>query len=1153
MSEIRLRLFGDRSKAASYLPEARKVLGEVWNRDIVLGGLTQSWRKVSFESGAVTILVRVYVGQPPTIAITAGAETTKQRTPLPLALFVAWYPEGLLFTPVSRASPDGVGLPSRDPLTGDKLPDLTNTEPFYPQVLLNRFQNNKYLDLPGFISGADEAVQFLPSDPNRLRDVFDERVAEAPQEFRHWPKLPYPQGYSASGDEFLGGVEFWAANAQQRTYPTVPGAYLVTEEVVDGDVVRTALIIKRQREELGRAETIFEPEAGSWYSHRPEEVLYPAAGHEKIFQLTNEYRTALGRRPLFRQLRGDGNPAEIAVREVSLSGDFSHHSADFRPGLRNVNGKVLTATGDALSYGENLIIDSRHSEPSAESGEAAAEGWRGSPGHYSNMIDVEWDEGAQHSIGWTQATVDRRSESIPGIAPYPEGEELSGGMYAQLFHRRPTWTNLVNSGYEGDYGFVGWDVPTTGVGNTERYTTTTGGEVAAYVVFRGVRYAVPNTANDSGTCRMLAAAVYAKEITPAEGEPYSELWFRAMVLSDPAIADFVDNGGEQTYGDTKVIIYTAPVGLTEDGYDRAVAEDKIYPDAPNVDFLWEVESEFELPFAEDGRSGWTFLAHGQAAVSPDGTKMCLSYHRVGTEQQTYLTPTSPRDADYDPYIFASRPDAFYDQLSNRPVRDIAVQHIVHIEKVVGEGWVEHDRPTPVCSCEQFSDNDGTTSPANDSATGQYYRRRLDTSYDYIPVYNEDNNLEFITIEVDERQEQSWTEFYYYKLAWLRFPSGKEFLYELQVLEHGLSPANPLSRAYELGARRVADEADENFIAVIHVLDPVNEDIVFSRTTAKSEFYRPEPPTANDAALYLYGAIGTHGDVRYEVDAGSGDARERYALLQKTDSALDVVGTGNVRSALLLYPLATSSFFRGVDVSALESDRVELRYATDATLYQYRPFSSYLTLLDYGGPFGGGPGWYWTSCFEYTSVFFANPYDNAEITQALQWDFNQTTLTAYLHHATDYRVAVWNPPTRTTFTSSSLQTGKEWTPQQPSLFSNRLVGRPDPHNIAPRFVNAFDSLTRFVRYKDKLLLRCTMNTLVGLGRRLPSPTGPYETRDAALAAGVPTPLFGQSDAADERTRVEGDADSIVVVWSNFDLDAAAQMDDVTDIEPFGRAC
>ena len=133
--EVSLRLIGDKVECQKYILRARTVLGELYNRDVRIGGNEQAWRRLVLPNG-VTITAR-FTSWMPLLTI----EVPPVEPPLkPVGIYqlrMAWDPEGIVLTPVSAEFPDGFGLPTRTAVSEgdgpDDLPAGVIINPAYPE------------------------------------------------------------------------------------------------------------------------------------------------------------------------------------------------------------------------------------------------------------------------------------------------------------------------------------------------------------------------------------------------------------------------------------------------------------------------------------------------------------------------------------------------------------------------------------------------------------------------------------------------------------------------------------------------------------------------------------------------------------------------------------------------------------------------------------------------------------------------------------------------------------------------------------------------------------------------------------------------------------------------------------------------------------
>jgi hypothetical protein len=1112
VSEINLRLDGDRQKAAAYIPRARVVVGELWNQDIRLGGHNQAFRRLALEAGNVEIEVRIIRGLPPIVRIFASSEAEEIRLEGASLLLLAWYPEGLMITPRNAAYPQGVGLPTRDPTSGDTLPFPTTTaNPVFPQVLLNQYANNKYLDKQSFINGTVQASDGLTDDPYWLRAAGDTARDETPTKFRYWQKLSRPLDY-ADVEFTYDGFEFWRDNNNQAQYPTIAGEYLITEEIVQGNAVQFATRLVEQINPISGANNIFEGQSTTeWYSHRAEEILYPTEGHEEVYRLTNLYRSFALATPVTRMLRGDGNPALIAVAEVARSGDLSHNSLNFRPGFRTADGKVLNAVGVDQTSGENLAAGFTGTSESVGGDVALA--WFNSPGHRANMQSYAWDNtatipGAQHSIGYTEGTITEQTEDIPDINTYPGGT-VTGGIWSQVFHKRPTWVPAWDYTHDGDFGTTGWN----GLGGYQENTVLatidvdTGSVVPfqAYFGFRGCRYVLPNSADETKTVRVLAATVYQKDIpTGVPDETVPQLWFRVALLLNDIGEDFI-NETTQELGDGKIMIFTAPVGVTEANYkDRYGYYD------PDPNRAWELEGELDLPFAVDGSGeGWLYPAFGTAAISSDGRKFCFTYQKYRVDTQ--------------PLLHRSSTD-FTQSLD----RDVTVAWFVHIEKEIDGDFVQYSQAPPTAT---------VTAVTTNSTPGNYlhtYTRTLNTTYNYMPVYDAENVLEYVQLSIDDYQTQS-TSGHMWRVRKLVFPSGKEVLTDYQFMEDYLIPDDLAAFALTYSAPVVEGET-QCFNSVIHHIDPVAEDVVLTRTFL---FLEDDTPLTYEEPWNLTMLT------EITVDLGTGDDRVLEPLTRK--GYFIQYSAAGVRANTISPPVSAGEPW------VLAGGTRELRLRTSFLIYNYKSpvgvqasifIGDELSIIAIGGTFPDDVGWYGYGSIS-PHVHFFGQYTGGGANQ-----FDPAAYATYdiqgMYNAADYSVSVWQPPHR------FFERGKDNMWQNRSVFDDKIAGAMYTDNVSPLYTDFKYIDTTVTRYKDRVAMRCSMTHDVG---RLyntfleieAGANGPYATSaEAFQATNYPSPPT-DADVVSLNARINGNT----LLWANFDLDEAAGISDVTDIAPLGR--
>lgn len=1088
-AELRLRFVGDTAECQKLIPRARTILGEVWNRDIVLGGLDQSWRYVRITD---TAAVRVFATRlmPPEVTIYAGVEIQQPERPGVYMLFAAWYPEGMLATPISELLPDGKGLPLRDAETGILQPDYTDVNPVFPQILINRYENNRYLDRKGFVAGTEKAEEGLAAVPPQLRLSYEEAPEDTTTQFRYWYKIPRPVAYTETPGVYEG-FDYWDDSDNQAPFPTVPGEYLLTEAVIDGRVIQNALLLTEQRAELSATDIISEPESDQWYAHRPEDILYPAAAHEKIFTLTNEYRDELFGPPVHRQLRGDGNPSAIAVAEVSRSQDMSHNSLDFRPGFRTAYGKVVNATGVDFDSGENLQIAANAAGTGEDVGEIVAANWRSSQGHYANMISTRWDNdatvpGAQHHIAYTEGTADRTTEDIPDIAPFPSSE-VSGGIWAQTFEKREEWVKAWSHYYEGDYGLVGWE----GTGQPHDNTALQQDKAIyrAKFGFRGVVYELPDSEPELEMIRILAVAVHEVE---------GRLWFRVAILTNN-IGDETLPSSARVYGSGGIKIFTAPVGITERTYRDVYGYYE-----PDIVRSWEVEAELELDFSLVDGKGWLYPAYGSGVVSPDGRKFCFSYQRYRIDN----VPLLHRSLD----DFEHTPAA---------TRDMMVAWIVHIEKEVGQAFVEHEKLPPQATV-SATNIQVASNPINN------YSRTVDALYDLMPFYDAEGTLQYVKLRIQESQSQQ-SSGVFWRVHTLVFASGKEIIVQYQALDNVETPAD--ISVFGSTYPSFPYNADEPtlFAATLHYIDPLTEDVVYTKYGYRIE---DEDPSDIQSIFSYY---------------------DRHELVISTGDDLKTVW---VRDENWLTPyfqlsgaqvLTNSAAYSGTGPWSTGVDKKLLRTPNSYSVYNYKAPVGMIRGERLPGPppFGSNNEWFGSARLQRVTWPFYGEF--AEFGSG-----GPTDDTAYgpydlegMYNRENYALSVWQPPRL----GGSRARENKFIGRE--VFANQIDASLYTDNVFPQVVELDEANMQFVRYRDRWMFRAEMTQAPAQMYDEPASfSGQIDFPGWDVFTKPPPPA--EAEEVGDNTKITLDSGTAVIITANFDLDDAAGISDVTDIQPIGRA-
>ena len=439
-------LSGDKAAAQSLIPEAQQCVAIVRAMRDALE-LDELERVFTLTGGTCRVVLGKYSEQlyiqpdPP-----EPPEEEEPEEELPLAeapvlfrkLAMPWRPEGMILTPVTEAQPKGLGLPMRDVDTGNikrvidpgnpnELGPIEYTEGGrLPQVLLNRFANNKYMDNLLYINGLPPEVTALePSRDPRLSERYalndDGEVLSFPRRnqemyystaprYGHGHSYGLPETNSNTGNVIPGTASFEFNDG--TVMPELSGGlfevkgYLENEGAPNSGTVPIRVITEKVMD----ADEFSEPEQTQWYSHRPEELLYATSTKEYIFRGHNTFRRNEGRDLDFtRHLRGDGDFGDVSaiyVGTINPPKYFGHSHYGWMPGIRTSGGRHSMFTGQGLrNYGyadnpvENAVLFSlnfgqaQDIETSKQLAEYAMALWRGSPGHYAGIIAEQWDEG----------------------------------------------------------------------------------------------------------------------------------------------------------------------------------------------------------------------------------------------------------------------------------------------------------------------------------------------------------------------------------------------------------------------------------------------------------------------------------------------------------------------------------------------------------------------------------------------------------------------------------------------------------------------------------------------------------------------------------------------------------------------------------------
>lgn len=408
----------DPASTMRHMGEARKLVGELLDRinGPGLNGYGNMVQRKRLSDGTwISAYVRMIPGTLPIIRTrienAIGGYGMKQSTSY-IFFAATWRPEGFVLTPRSADAPKGWGAPRRDSVTGEKINAPYGTvldgehEHFAEAlnvVIINRFENNKYLDHPAHIVGLEDALKDLgltelPENP-RLRALVEGKISKANYGFY----VPWMTFYEPVNDDFVASFAFWDEaktwNAETNNtleYCTLPG---LNEGVTPYKPIALDEAHKpkwRQFAEDG-SDLIYEEEKTSWFAHWPEELLYDTDAQETTFQLTNYARTSLGLHELIRPIRGFGSNSRATICEIARAKNLDHDLLDgFRPGLEVTKAR-LYATGSVFAFGENLVAIGLPNPTTTYLAERVVDSWVNSPTHYAVMTDDKWEEGPENT------------------------------------------------------------------------------------------------------------------------------------------------------------------------------------------------------------------------------------------------------------------------------------------------------------------------------------------------------------------------------------------------------------------------------------------------------------------------------------------------------------------------------------------------------------------------------------------------------------------------------------------------------------------------------------------------------------------------------------------------------------------------------------
>lgn len=1039
LREVRWRFVGPPEKCQNYTKIARTLVGELANRDIELGGLSQSVGRWELPDGT---RVSVNVLDPiPIVTIDTTGEPVPEDD-FEYTARLVWMPQGIVLTPVSVLEPDGRGLPHRQFDTGEvKNPPYT-VGGRLPQLMLNKYVNNAYLDKGDYIEAIDEngqTIRPVSGENLRLRDDPGGNWDSLSLQYESWHLLYQP--LDCGDDPDLNGINYWTGDID------VPGLY-------QGDEVAIA-----QFQPPYAASFVYEPKSVDWYTHRPEEALYYYEGYEGCFQYTNVLRVNTGNERVFRPLRGRGDIAFMAVTEVARIGKQYHEHPDFQPGKRNQTSRAA-ANRAAIAVGENLYIGPQPPGTLTD-GEDVAKVWEASPNHYPNMVSTIYDEenwGCEHYIASIAATVDE-TESL-GTLPTP----ISGNEWSQQFVLGTTWVPCPQNFHDGTPHVIGnwgkmsdWD-------RMEYYTEPN----YFYISWGQVLIAVPQNLLPDPAYALIGCAFY-----QVDGELPR---FRAVIACGDQGVNRPGLAGRPEHYDFTMAVITTEVPTTGKS-DITIGQDTYEVTGA---CRWEVEATYDFTNADE----WIASPPGQVKFSPDGTKFVFTMNQIGNKYpsdrrylDTGLVPHSPVPGvmQYcDVRLYRIEYDSKYQAVPGGP----ETPNFDLDETLMPIVSVSHDE---------------VRNPDNSVQTF-LYTRQVNGSFPAFWDYDENNNLIYASVSVDEFQICSYPS----AVTSCRrerkviFPSGKEVVYVDEDLS-GHRGTNEFLTFYYLNVR--------------------TEDCVFSRRKCADAPFRTQRNIDNGLPLdpeYVYYMFT--GEFTIEVDLGTLQDREFGTIWS------DGVG------------VATAFFNNnGNGINQYSHDFEQPRYTYQAGT---TPAVYFVGLNPVLCP----------TSQPYITNRSVAPRDNG----TLLADYVNSILLE--DHKLNFMPGITNrvmPPVTNppysdadvlfTYFRQLYASGDASIISGQSVYDMGVTLR--QASVAPVFVpEPLAATCQLVRYDERVIVRLE-HTII-----------PWRNLDVTYGASVGgVPVIDRVDVNWHTI----DPDDEVMLWSNFDLDAATGMSDVTDIAPFGR--
>ena len=377
----------------------------------------------------------------------------------------------------------------------------------------------------------------------------------------------------------------------------------------------------------------------------------------------------------------------------------------------------------------------------------------------------------------------------------------------------------------------------------------------------------------------------------------------------------------------------------------------------------------------------------------------------------------------------------------------------------------------------------------------------------------------------------------YRIRKMIFPSGKEVTYMQQYMVQNFcvewddSQPKPVGFDYFPGT-------GENYLGVIHYLDVENEHIIYSKQGTVT-YYEVQTTDPLGSAVPDAGSVSgswTRGGSTYLLDA--------------------FTGTNRVQDTIAEYDLLVTDPLRWQDMTQrnLDGRDIDLIYGLDMYAPGHTPYTQPYVLVYSGGIVPPGAYAYNPECMAPFAVWNDVSYLG---TSALLGAMTGTTSAFYDSYPTvNYTATV---STRQGYRGEDSTTGYRY--QSGELYRGVLTSGAY-HNIAPLFSRDSEVRAKFVEYGDRWVARLEVRhrNLHGLKPPADQPRPPasgYGPGDFTMNTaydGVANPDFIYSLSGTRRDPGFGlpaNAPPAVHLLANFNIDEAVGIEDVYDIEPFGR--